>query len=156
MQVDRFVRAMVGRAVNAPAAVQQPRQRLGQIAPRRVVDGKVVQPGRVRRRRMTARAVPGVEPDVVVVAAGRQECGRAHVDEQVEAHQVAVKVDSLLQVGNLEMHVSNARLCGQGIIAHGQTSGFLRREYLIKEIINFKDLPINSRPGTPPVPTARR
>src|SRR5262245_15789816 len=61
VQVNRLVRTMVRCAVDAPAAVQQPNERRGQVAARRVVDREMVQPGCATSGRRSTLAFPGVE-----------------------------------------------------------------------------------------------
>ena len=55
MQIDRLMRAVVGCAIDTPAAVEQAHQGGGQVAPLGVVDREVVQAGgagRWRKRRI--------------------------------------------------------------------------------------------------------
>src|ERR1019366_5776643 len=53
----------------------QPAQRVGQKPPGRVENGGMVKAGGAGRRGRAAQALPGVEPEMVVVAAGRDEGG---------------------------------------------------------------------------------
>src|SRR5689334_5468389 len=70
VQVDRLVGTVVRSAIDAPAPVQQPCERDGQIPAGGVVDREVVETSRAGGRRRAALALPGVEADMVVVAAG--------------------------------------------------------------------------------------
>ena len=57
-----------------------------------------------------ALALPGVEPDVVVVAAGGEECGAVtQALRHLEAEHVAIEADGALEVGDLEVDVTDAR-----------------------------------------------
>ena len=72
------------------------------------------------RRRGATQALPGVQADVVVVAAGGQERGgiteaRGHL----EAEHVAVKTQGAFQVGHLEVNVAEAGLGMDGVHADG-------------------------------------
>src|SRR5690348_6758089 len=91
----------------------------GQIFALRIVDGKVVQARRAGSGRLPVFALPGVETDVVVVAAsGEEGCG-PHVDDQVEAQVVAIEADGAFQVGDLEVNMSYAGLSRDGCLSHG-------------------------------------
>ena len=77
-------------------------QRARQLGPRGVQDGRVVQPRALLARRRPAQAVPGIEPDVVVVAAGRNK--RRLVAEplhDLKAQNVAVKAQEPCQCPSL-------------------------------------------------------
>src|ERR1041385_2177888 len=66
----------------------------------------MVQPCRAGLRPRSARALPGVDGDVVVVAARAQECRLvAHPLGQLEPVQSLVEGQRPLQVGNLEVDV---------------------------------------------------
>src|SRR5947209_3935372 len=99
--------------------IEQAFERDGQIFARRIVDGEVIQASRARRSRLPVLALPGVEADVVVVAASGEEGCAPEVEEQVEAQVVAIEADSALQVGDLEVDVSDAGLCWDGCVSHG-------------------------------------
>src|SRR5262249_39115920 len=93
-------------AVERNARAQDPVQRIGQRRPRRIEDRGVIEAGRARRRRMAALALPGVEPDVVVIAAGRDEGGvGAPALLQLEAEHVAEEAERALEIGDLEMNM---------------------------------------------------
>ena len=85
-------------------AADQPPQRVGEVAARRVEDRSVVEPGVALRRRRAAEALPGVEADVVVVAAGREEGGLVAVLLlQLEAEHAGVEGDRPVEVGDLQV-----------------------------------------------------
>src|SRR5256885_15601843 len=69
-QIERLAHAMVARAVERDAGVDQAAQRTRERGAGRVEDRDVIEPGRALRRRRAALAFPGVEPDVMVIAAG--------------------------------------------------------------------------------------
>jgi len=127
VQVDRLAYPMVGGAVDGDAVVEQPSERPRQFAAVGVEDGEVVEAGGAARRRRTAGALPGVQPDMVVVAAGGQEGGLvAVVLHQFEAQHVAVEAHRAVKIRHLEVHVADAharvdrrvgRLAGRGTAA---------------------------------------
>jgi hypothetical protein len=87
------------------AVVEHALYGLGQLPPIGVEDGYMEQTGVARGRRRPAGAVPGVQPDVVVVAARRQE-GRlgTHVHD-LEAQDVAVEGHGTFEVGDPQVRV---------------------------------------------------
>ena len=107
-EVERLADAVVGRAVEADPGVEQPAQRVGERLAGRVADRGVEEPGRPRRRRRAALALPGVEPDVVVVAAGAQEDRLVAVAHRLlEAEHVAPEAERAVEVGDLEVDVAD-------------------------------------------------
>ena len=72
-QIKRLADAVIAGAVELDAGLRSRDQRVGQRRARRVENGDVEQPGGARRRRMAAVALPGVEADVMVIAAGGNE-----------------------------------------------------------------------------------
>ena len=71
---------MVGELAQRPAGLLQAAHRVGEAGARRVVQRDVVQPGDAVGLRPAAGRLPGVEAEVVVVAAGADEqqvAGRA-------------------------------------------------------------------------------
>src|SRR5919112_1527354 len=75
VQVDCLVGAVVGRPIDAPTVVEQALGRSGQIPPLGVVDGEVIESRRPGWWRRSALALPGIEPDVVVIPTGREKGG---------------------------------------------------------------------------------
>ncbi len=119
MKIDGLVGTVIGSAVNGPATLQQAFEGDGQLLTRRVVDGEVVEAGHTAGGWGTATASPRVQADVVVVATRRQEgCLVPQTRHQVEAHYVAVEPNGPLQVGDLEVHVTDPSVRGNGSICH--------------------------------------
>src|SRR5690606_23285215 len=104
-----------------------------------VADRGMEQPGMTGRGRPAALALPGVEPDVVVVAAGGDERRTpAHALHQREAEHSAVEVQRALHVRDTQVHMSDVdpgvdRLGGVSVIwiCHGWMYHFREVEYLI-------------------------
>lgn len=108
-QVDRFAHAVVGRAVDHDARGEHAVQRVRQRGAIRVKDRGVVESGRAGRGRTAAAAFPGVESDVVVVAAGGNERGlRAEALGDFEPEHTAVEGKGSVEVGDLEVDVTDA------------------------------------------------
>ena len=69
------------------------------------------EPGASRRRGAAALALPGVEADVVVVAArGKEDCVLPVPLHHVEPEHAVVEREGALQIGDLEMDVADADL----------------------------------------------
>jgi len=107
-EVDRDVRAVVDRV----AVVEQPLDRVGELAAVGVEKRDVVEPGVPGRGRRAGGALPGVQADVVVVIAGGEERGvdpgLAPVGDQVEAEDVVVEGDRAVQIGDPQVDVPDA------------------------------------------------
>src|SRR5436305_7554162 len=59
---------------------------------------------------MAAFAFPGVEPDMMVIAAGRNERRAvAHPLHHLEAEHAAVEPQRPIEIGDLEMHMPDPR-----------------------------------------------
>ncbi len=56
----------------------------------------------------------------MMVVAARGEKGRGtEVEEQIEAHQVAIEMDGAIEIGDFEMHMPNAGLGRECRLCHG-------------------------------------
>ena len=109
-QVERLADPVVARAVELDAGRDQPPQRVRQGGPGRVEDRGVEQPRGAGRGRLAAEALPGVEADMVVVAAGRDEGGLGAVFlHQREAEHPAVEGERAIEVGHLQMDMADLR-----------------------------------------------
>ncbi len=116
-QVQRFADAVIAGAVELDPGADHPVQRVRQRRPGRIEDRGVKQSRGARRRRMAAFALPGVEPDMVVIAAGRNEGrARAHPLHQLEAEHAAVKRKRAVEIGDLEMNMPDPRAGNDGWI----------------------------------------
>jgi hypothetical protein len=110
---------VVGGAVYGPIFVQQPLEGDGEIPALGIVYGEVVEAGAAGRGRRTARALPRVQADVVVVTARRKK-GRlvTQADQEIKAHQVAVETDGPVEVGDPEVDVADVGPGGDGFVRH--------------------------------------
>ena len=108
-QIKRLADAVVGRAIERHVRGQQTLQRIGQRGARRIQDRDVVQAGRAGWRRRAAFALPGIQTDVVMIAA-RGEKGRLVAEPllQLEPEHAAVEGERAVEVGHLQMHVADA------------------------------------------------
>ena len=113
-QVDRLVRPVVGRLADRDPGRPDPAQRVRERGARRVADGDVMQPGHAVGLRRRRRRLPGVEAEVVVIAAGRDEqhvAGRAparhitRLGHDLEAEHADVELAHAVDVGRAEVDV---------------------------------------------------
>src|SRR4029077_1447810 len=66
-KIKRLADAVVARAVEWDVGLDQPAQRVGERRTRGIENRAVIEPGGAGRRRRAAAALPGVEPDVMVI-----------------------------------------------------------------------------------------
>ncbi len=112
VQIKREVCAVVVVAVDLPAAVQQPPEGIGEIAPGRIVDGEMIEPGRSSLRRFATSAFPSIQSDVVVIPARGQKRGAAQMVEQIETEYIAIELDGAVEIGDLEMDMPDMGSAG--------------------------------------------
>src|ERR1039458_8914135 len=105
------------------ACRQQSAQRIRQQCARRIQDGHVIQTRRSRRWRRTAFAFPRVQPDVVMVAASRNEGPlRAETLLQFKAEHLTIKFQRAFEIGHLKMNVADADTRINGLSVHSHNS----------------------------------
>ena len=69
----------------------------------------MIEPGSARRWWTAAAAFPGIEADVMVIAAGGNKCRlRPLALHQLEAEHAAIKVKRVIDIGDLEMDMADA------------------------------------------------
>jgi hypothetical protein len=103
-EIERFADAVIARAVEGNAMLREAAEGIAEGSARRIPDGQVIQPGGARCRG-AASAVPGVEPDVVVIPAGAQEGGAGHPLGDLEAEHAAVERNRPIEIRHFEVHV---------------------------------------------------
>ena len=109
-KVERLADAVVARAVERDAT---PRAARRSASPRRRrdpdTDREVIEPGRARRRRGSAAALPGIQADVMVVAAGTEKRRlRAPALHHLEAEHAGVEGDRAFKVRHFQVDVADA------------------------------------------------
>ena len=106
----RFADAVIAGAIELDSRLNHPIQRIGQRRAGRIENRGVKQPGGARRRRMAAFAFPGVQSDMVVIAAGRNERrAGTHSLHDLEAEHAAIESQRAIEIGDLEMNMPDAR-----------------------------------------------
>jgi len=121
VEVEGFADAVVGSAVEGDVGGEEAAEGVGQGCARGIEDGEVIEAGGAGWGRLAAEGLPGVEADVVVVAAGGEEGrGVAHAQRDVEAEDAVIEGEGAVEVGDAEVNVAHAGLgmdSGRG--AHG-------------------------------------
>jgi uncharacterized protein YwlG (UPF0340 family) len=67
----------------------------------------MVKAGGALRRRRAAQAFPGVEAEMVVVAAGRDEGGTGAGGRDLKTQHAAIEIERPLQIGDLQVDMAN-------------------------------------------------
>src|SRR5215218_856763 len=123
VQVHRHRAAVVGGMVGREAVVDEAADRLCQLAPVRVDERDVVEPGVVGVGGRRPGALERVQADVVVVVACRQKDGRQAprpaVGDDLEAEGVAVERQRAVDVHHAEVDMADADGGVDGFVAHG-------------------------------------
>src|SRR5215218_9255798 len=108
VQVDRLADAVVARAGQRHAGVDDSSHRVGERLSVGVADRRMEETGRVARRRRRAFRLPRAQTDVVVIPAGSDERRLLAVAvHHLEAEDAAVEADRTLEVADLEVNVSD-------------------------------------------------
>ena len=114
---------MIARSIERDLRGEEPAKCVRELRAVRVKNREVEQASAIRRRRRTTEAFPGVEPDMMVITAGRNKRGlRSEALRQLETEDAAVKPERALEVSNFEMNVADARA---GIDGRCQVSSLL-------------------------------
>ncbi len=118
-QIQRFTDTVIARAFERHAGLTEPSERIAERRAVRIPDRKVIQAGRAGRRRASALAFPGVETDVVVIAASAEKYRRLpHALGHFETEDAGVKRHGTLEVGDFQVNVTDL---GAGIDRLGHT-----------------------------------
>lgn len=113
-QVQGLAHSMVCDTLERDLVLHQTGISTSQVPPLRVQNRKVVETATANRCRRTLCTLPGVEPDVVMVSTGGEKGGRASETlRNGETKYVAIEVDGSIKVRNLEMNMTDTRLCWQ-------------------------------------------
>ena len=93
-EINRLRHAMIGRPIQTYTGIDRAAQNAPQCGTIRVEKGSVIKPRRIGRRAWAARAVPGVQPKVVVIAVeGQKRRFRAEILLYFKAECGLVKGD---------------------------------------------------------------
>jgi hypothetical protein len=107
-QVKRLAHAVIGRALKRNTGLHQTVEGVTELRPVRIEDGKMVEARGTARWWRSTLALPGVEPDVVMVApSGDERSLVANALRELEPEDAAVEGERAIQVGDLEMDVTD-------------------------------------------------
>lgn len=114
-QIQGLADSVVRRAIEGDAGGLKTSQGVAQILALRVEDGRVEEAGGARGGWTAAEAFPGVQADVMMIAARRDEGRlRAEALHQREAEHAAIERQRTLQIRDLEMDMADAGSGGDG------------------------------------------
>jgi hypothetical protein len=134
-EIERLADAVVGGSLKRNVRADKAAERIGQLRARGIDDGEVIETSGARSGRGAAAALPGVDADVVMVAAGGEEGGCvADALRDFEAEDVVIEGERAVQVGDLEVNVTYAGFGVDGCHAHWIRTGVktLRRSIVIE------------------------
>src|SRR5262245_49820774 len=107
-QIERFADSVIRGSLERDARLDEAPERVRERLAIGVADRGVEEPRVTRRRRRSAAGLPGVEPDVVVVATSRDEHRLVAVPRLLlEAEDADVEVERPLDVGDLEVDMAD-------------------------------------------------
>jgi hypothetical protein len=100
---------VIGRAIERNLGCGQSAQGIGESSAGWIQNGEMKQAGAIRRRRGAAKTFPGIEADVVVIAARRNERSLLTISlGQFETENAAIEAERALEVGDLQVDVAEA------------------------------------------------
>ena len=112
VEVDRDRGAVIGVLLDDVAQLAQPQHGLHELLAVGVHERDVEEPGVPGGGPRRPRALPRVDRDVMVIVARGQEdrvdAGVARIRDHLEAERVAVERERTVEVGNLEVDVSDS------------------------------------------------
>lgn len=110
-KVERFAHAVVGRALELKASGPDASEGVGERGAGGVEDGDVEESRRARRGWLAAPALPGIQADVVVIAArGDKGSVGSEALHELESEDATVEAEGALEIGDLEVHVPDANV----------------------------------------------
>lgn len=114
-EVEGFAYAVVGGAIEGDVGFIKAVEGVCEVGSGGVEDGEVEEAGGVGWRRGSAEAFPGIQADVVVIAACGDE-GRAGAVAlgDVESEDAAVEGEGSFEIGDFQVHVADADLWVDG------------------------------------------
>src|SRR5690606_4414422 len=125
VHVDRLVRPMVGRSIDAPSLVKDSLQRRRKVASFRVLDREVIEGGRAGIGRRAVLALPGVRANVMVVSTSGEERRLVlEPEDQVEAHDPVIEIHRPVEVRHFQVDMPDPRAGGN------RGKGLLRFRFL--------------------------
>ena len=109
-QIESFADAMVRSAFEWDLRCVEAAECIGQRGARGIEDRDVVEAGGVRGWRRCTQALPGVETDVMVIAASAEKRGGpSHALRHLKTENAVIEVDGAIEVGDFEVNVADAR-----------------------------------------------
>src|SRR5579875_1749670 len=111
VQINRFRYAMVAGSGDGVAGSYQSRENLCQLLAGGIQDSKMVQAGCMQGSSRSMMAVPRIQSDMVMIAAGRKKDRLMSVTHgNFKTQQVVIESKRFFQISNFQMHVPDTRL----------------------------------------------
>lgn len=108
-QIQSFADAVIGCAVENDTRRGDATKRVGKLGPGWIQDGEMVQARGSGGRRRAPTTFPGIQPNVVVIAAGRDERrGWTEPLRELKAQHFAIEAQRPIQFCNPQMNVPDA------------------------------------------------
>jgi len=127
VEIERLAHPVIGGAAERHPVADEAAKSVGQLLAPGVEDRDVVEPGRAGGGPVAAAALPGVEPDVMVVAPGGEKGSLTSVAlRDLEAEDAVVEGDRAVEIGDLEVDVPDPGRRRDGAVARGSVVGRLR------------------------------
>ena len=117
-EIESFADAVVGGSIERNLVLDERFEGSAEIGARGKHNREMIETGGSGCGRLAVAAFPGVEPDVVMISAGGDKgSGRAKALHELKAEHTTVKVESTIQVRDLEMNVAYASAGGDCHVA---------------------------------------
>ncbi len=111
VEVEGFADAVVGGTVEWTIGGNEAAEGVGQCGAGGVEDGEVIKAGGARCGRLAAQRFPGIEADVMVVAArGEESRGVTEALGEFEAKDAIVEGEGAVKIGNAKVNVADGCL----------------------------------------------
>ncbi len=108
-QIKRFADAVIACAVERNLRHVQAAQRVGQFGACRIQNGEMIKAGCSMRWRTSARALPSVQTDVMMITAGGDKRGIIAVAlHQFKSEYATIKIQRTLEICDFEMDMADA------------------------------------------------
>src|SRR5262249_26254975 len=119
-EIDRNTHTVVRGSTKRNAGVTKPAHCHREIASAGITNRCVIEAGVVRWRRSSAKTLPRVEAEMVVIVACGKKCRAvAKSSHQVEAQDSTVELQRPIEAAHLQMHVTDSGTGGNLIACFG-------------------------------------
>src|SRR5688572_1851153 len=119
MQVNRLADAVIRSAFDLHAVIEKALERGGEFSASRVKDREMIQASAAWWRLRSVFAGPGVESDMMVIAArGKEHSAVAVALRNRKAEDVTIETDGAFEVRHREVNVTDSHFRMDGLLHH--------------------------------------